>query len=133
MRANGSSDRTSQDGPLRPLSQGPDHGKAAFQTLACGHGVIRDNSRIARKSHWLRLNPFDSQNFAWYLLEALSFYFSGEAGKGLEAAKKALAARPRWSAALKVASLCLEALGRAPSDIPSEGSYVPEAEIWTMR
>ena len=71
----------------------------------------RPQDAIEPLEHGLRLSPFDPQNFTWSFFLALAYYFAGDAAKGLEDARRALALRPRWSPALTAIALCSLALG----------------------
>jgi len=60
----------------------------------------------------LKLNRYDPQNFAWYMLAATAFLFAGEPERALERAVAALKVRPAWRAALRCAAAACAALGR---------------------
>jgi TolB-like protein len=62
--------------------------------------------------HGLRLNPYDPQNFHWFRILALAYYFSGRTEVALEAALKALNVRPSWPFTLETVAVCYVALGQ---------------------
>jgi hypothetical protein len=59
----------------------------------------------------LRLNPFDPQNFLWFRLLSLAYYFTGDAAKGVQAAIEALQVRPTWRPGVEALAICHLALG----------------------
>jgi len=67
---------------------------------------------IAPLEYGLRLSPYDPQNFVWFNVLALARLFSGRAEAGLEAAARALQARPNWWTSLEVLICCYAALGK---------------------
>jgi tetratricopeptide (TPR) repeat protein len=72
----------------------------------------RADQAIVPLERGLRLSPFDPQNFTWFRVLALAFYFAGEKERALEAAKKALKIRPSWRPTLETVVFCCMALER---------------------
>jgi TolB-like protein len=61
----------------------------------------------------LRLDPYDPQNFVWYNLLAMAYFFDRKALIALQCAEKALKIRPTWRSILETLACCNAALGRA--------------------
>lgn len=60
----------------------------------------------------LRLNPYDPQNFVWFYLLALSFYFAGQTDKALQTAIRSSDIRPTWLPGVEMLALCYATLDR---------------------
>jgi tetratricopeptide (TPR) repeat protein len=87
----------------------------ALGYLALGMSQLYDGKAaeaIEPLQRGLRLNPFDPQNFHWFRILALAFYFSGDKEAALQSVLKALNIRPQWSATLETVTMCYSALGR---------------------
>jgi adenylate cyclase len=90
-------------------------------SFALGHLVLgmaqlfsgRAYRAVVPLEHGLRLSPFDPQNFVWFRVLALAFYFTGQRERALEAAMRALKVRPSWRPSIETVVLCYMALDRA--------------------
>jgi TolB-like protein/Flp pilus assembly protein TadD len=89
-------------------------------SFALGHLVLgmahlfsgRPLEAIAPLERGLTLSPHDPQNFVWYNLLALAYFFSGDAENAVASALQALKIRPDWRPTLEgLVAFCV-ALGR---------------------
>ena len=76
--------------------------------LFAGH----PSEAIAAYERGLRLNPYDPQNFVWFYLLALSFYFSGQTDNALLTAIRSTGIRSTWLPGAEMLALCYVTLGR---------------------
>ena len=89
-------------------------------SFALGHLVLgmarlysgRAAEAVGPLEHGLRLNPYDPQNFHWFRILALAYYFSGQNELAVQAALKALNVRPSWPFTLETVAVCYAALNR---------------------
>jgi adenylate cyclase len=89
-------------------------------SFALGHRVLgmallfrgSASEAIAPLEYGLRLSPYDPQNSVWFDVLALARLFSGQPEAALEAAVRALQARPQWWTSLEVLICCYAALGK---------------------
>jgi tetratricopeptide (TPR) repeat protein len=72
----------------------------------------RASDAITPLEYGIRLSPHDPQHFVWFNMLALARLFTGREADALEAAIRALQARPDWWTTLEVLTCCYVRLGR---------------------